>query len=171
VREGDIGVLAEYFGRRMAAELDWDRWPGFAPHIMDALEDHLWPGNVRELRNVVERAVYRWGDFETPIAHVQFDPFDSPWRPRPPEHRRSSAPAASGIAPTAAAPVPAASNFDSIEDLRAAVDAHERAILAHALGKHRWNQRQTAKALGLTYDQLRHCIRKHGLMEGQEDSA
>ena len=27
------------------------------------------------------------------------------------------------------------------------------------------HQRQTAKALGLTYDQLRHCIRKHGLSE------
>jgi psp operon transcriptional activator len=62
----------------------------------------------------------------------------------------------------------AAPSFDSIEDLRAAVDAHERAILAHALGKHRWNQRQTARALGLTYDQLRHCIRKHALMEGQD---
>ena len=169
VREGDIGVLAEYFGRRMAAELDWDRWPGFAPHVMEALEDHPWPGNVRELRNVVERAVYRWASDEMPIAHVQFDPFDSPWRPRPPEHRRaSSAPAPSAPGGGLAAPSPVTANFDSIEDLRAAVDAHERAILAHALGKHRWNQRQTARALGLTYDQLRHCIRKHGLMEGQD---
>jgi psp operon transcriptional activator len=109
-----------------------------------------------------------------PIAHVQFDPFDSPWRPRPPEHRRARAPspAASGgpggAAESHAAASPASVNLDSIEDLRAAVDAHERAILAHALGKHRWNQRQTARALGLSYDQLRHCIRKHGLMEGQE---
>ncbi len=167
VREGDIGVLAEYFGRRMAAELDWDRWPGFAPHVMDGLEDHPWPGNVRELRNVVERAVYRWGSPEMPIAHVQFDPFDSPWRPRPPEHRRSPAPGPAGashVAPAAHAPV----SFDAVEDLRAAVDTHERAILAHALGKHRWNQRQTARALGLTYDQLRHCIRKHALMEGED---
>jgi len=170
VREGDIGVLAEYFGRRMAAELDWDRWPGFAPHVMDALEDHPWPGNVRELRNVIERAVYRWDVPDMPIAHVQFDPFDSPWRPRSPEHRRSNV--AAGAAPAGgghAAPSPAAVNLDTIEDLRAAVDAHERAILAHALGKHRWNQRQTARALGLTYDQLRHCIRKHGLMEGQDE--
>ena len=45
------------------------------------------------------------------------------------------------------------------------MDAHERAIVEHALGKHRWNQRQTAKALGLTYDQLRHCIKKHGLTD------
>lgn len=166
VREGDIGVLAEYFGRRMAAELDWERWPGFAPHVMDALENHPWPGNVRELRNVVERAVYRWDVPDMAIAHVQFDPFDSPWRPRPPEHRRSSAITGSPAAGVASPPV--VENFDTIEDLRAAVDAHERAILAHALGKHRWNQRQTARALGLSYDQLRHCIRKHALMEGQD---
>ncbi len=171
VREGDIGVLAEHFGRRMAAELEWDRWPGFAPHIREALEDYAWPGNVRELRNVVERAVYRWADPDMPIAHVQFDPFDSPWRPRPPEHRRTPAASAGPVAGAASAIAsgPSASvNFEAIDDLRAAVDMHERAILAHALGKHRWNQRQTARALGLTYDQLRHCIRKHALMEGQD---
>ena len=33
VREGDIDVLADYFGRRMAAELGWESWPGFAPHV------------------------------------------------------------------------------------------------------------------------------------------
>jgi psp operon transcriptional activator len=31
-------------------------------------------------------------------------------------------------------------------------------------GRHRHNQRRTAAALGLTYDQLRHCLRKHGLL-------
>jgi psp operon transcriptional activator len=167
VREGDIGVLAEYFGRRMAAELEWDRWPGFAGHVMDSLEDHPWPGNVRELRNVVERAVYRWDDAETPIAHVQFDPFDSPWRPRPPDHRRATASPASAPAAATSGPAPAR-DLDGIDDLRSAVDAHERMILQHALGKHRWNQRQTARALGLSYDQLRHAIRKHQLMEGQD---
>ncbi|PCH75762.1 MAG: hypothetical protein COC07_08655 [Erythrobacteraceae bacterium] len=52
-----------------------------------------------------------------------------------------------------------------IDALRSAVGAHERAIVEFALGKHRWNQRQTAKALGLTYDQLRHCIKKHALAD------
>ncbi|KPP88591.1 transcriptional regulator [Erythrobacter sp. HL-111] len=169
VREGDIGVLAEYFGRRMAAELGWAGWPGFAPHVMDQLEDHPWPGNVRELRNVVERAVYRWDDPAMPIAHVQFDPFESPWKPRTPSHRRNgeAAPASSANVPKAGDFAASAPCFDEIEDLRAAVDAHERAIVEHALGKHRWNQRQTARALGLSYDQLRHCIKKHGLMESE----
>lgn len=70
-----------------------------------------------------------------------------------------------GMAPQS----PAAADLENVDDLRAAVDAHERSIVEHALGKHRWNQRQTAKALGLTYDQLRHCIKKHGLMQEQSE--
>jgi psp operon transcriptional activator len=56
-------------------------------------------------------------------------------------------------------------DYETVADLRSAVEAHERAILEHHLGRNRWNQRQTAKALGLSYDQLRHCLRKHGLAE------
>ena len=56
VREGDIDVLADYFGRRMAAELGWESWPGFAPHVRQQLDSYPWPGNVRELRNIVHRA-------------------------------------------------------------------------------------------------------------------
>src|SRR3546814_1878324 len=58
-REGDIEVLATYFGQRMAAVLGWDEWPGFGPRALAAMEGHDWPGNVRELRNVIERAIYR----------------------------------------------------------------------------------------------------------------
>ena len=159
VREGDIDVLADYFGRRMAAELRWESWPGFAPHVRSQMDAYPWPGNVRELRNVVERAVYRWADWEEPIGHVQFDPFDSPWKPAAPPRPEAATPSAQ--APTSMAPA----EFDTIADLRAAVEAHERTILEHHLGRNRWNQRQTAKALGLSYDQLRHCIRKHGLAE------
>ena len=157
VREGDVPVLADYFGRRMAAELGWEEWPGYAPHVAEAFEDYPWPGNVRELRNVVERAVYRWDDWTSPIGDVVFDPFQSPWKPAP---MPSANPA---VAQPASLVAPSPDRFDDIDDLRAAVDEHERAILVHALGRNRWNQRQTAQALGLSYDQLRHCIRKHGI--------
>lgn len=160
VREGDIYVLAQYFGQRMATELGWEQWPGFSEVAMRALEDHQWPGNVRELRNVIERAVYRWDDWGEPIGYVVFDPFDSPWKPA------SGLVAANEDRPAAVSPpAPVSQNFDSVSDLRLAVDAHEKAILEHALGRNRYNQRQTAKALGLSYDQLRHCMKKHGLMD------
>jgi psp operon transcriptional activator len=162
VREGDIAVLADYFGRRMAAELHWDSWPGFAASVQKAMEDYLWPGNVRELRNVVERAVYRWDDWTQAIGHVQFDPFESPWKPAV-SMRAADAAESETVTPVRVT-APSA-DMDGVADLRAAVDAHERAIIEHHLGRNRYNQRQTAKALGLTYDQLRHCMKKHGLSE------
>ncbi len=161
VREGDIAVLADHFGRRMAAELEWHTWPGFAPHVSRQLEEYSWPGNVRELRNTAERAVYRWDDPAKPVAHIQFDPFDSPWKPCAPAETP-------GARPSERAASAAQGSFDEVSDLRGAVDGHERAILEHHLGRNRYNQRQTAKALGLTYDQLRHCLRKHGLLERAE---
>ncbi|MFA7588584.1 MAG: phage shock protein operon transcriptional activator [Novosphingobium sp.] len=160
VREGDVFVLADHFGRRMASELGWDRWLGFSETALRQLDEHSWPGNVRELRNVVERAVYRWDASDLPVGHVVFDPFDSPWAPAAPSIPRDAVAGVAGVPEGVRS-----SGFDSVTDLRAEVDAHEKAILAHALGRHRYNQRQTAKAIGLSYDQLRHAMKKHGLAD------
>ena len=154
VREGDIVVLAEHFGRRMAAELEWEAWPGFTPEAMATLEAHDWPGNVRELRNTVERAVYRTDSPQDPIAYIDFDPFASPWRPVAAAAAEAKPEAVSPRAVEAAVPA----------DFKSAMDAHERALLEAALTRHRFNQRSTAKAIGLTYDQLRHAMRRHGLL-------
>jgi psp operon transcriptional activator len=164
VREGDIRVLTEYFGRRMATELRWEDWPGFTAGAMTALEEYQWPGNVRELRNVVERAVYRWDDWGVPVAHIVFDPFDSPWKPAEVSASPVGGSTGGSASPQSSAAAPQV-RLDAVTDLKAAVDAHERAILDQALARHRYNQRQTAKALGLSYDQLRHAMKKHGLME------
>ncbi len=161
-REGDVPVLAEHFGRRMANELGWEAWPGFSQGAMDALDAHDWPGNVRELRNVVERAVYRWDDWDRPVAEVVFDPFDSPWRPPAPTQTAPESPTELVRVGPGAKKLPLSAP-GPVSDLRAAVDAHEREILEQALARCRYNQRQTAKALALTYDQLRHAMRRHGL--------
>ncbi len=163
-RSGDIPLLAEHFGRRMAVELDWPNWPGFTSRLVAEFEAYPWPGNVRELRNVVERAVYRAEDPERPIDEVQFDPFHSPWA-------NAQAPAAtaqpmqavndSAEAPVAAAPPPTT----SVSDFRSAIAAYERSILEDALARNRFNQRATASALGLSYDQLRHALKRHKLTE------
>ncbi|HWU01326.1 MAG TPA: phage shock protein operon transcriptional activator [Novosphingobium sp.] len=166
VREGDVPLLAEHFGRRMASELGWERWPGFAPHALGQMERYDWPGNLRELRNVVERAVYRWGDGAGPVVEVVFDPFASPWKPVAPPRAASPDPvrevAVAVREQAGQAPVP---DPAEVTDLRAALEAHEKAILEAALARHRYNQRQTARALSLTYDQLRHALRRHGISQ------
>jgi psp operon transcriptional activator len=165
-RISDIPVLADHFGRRMALELEWDRWPGFSTAAAAKLLSHSWPGNVRELRNVVERAVYRWADAHSAIDEIQFDPFESPWRPLSvPE----PSPATDAPATTPPVQVVAGGSFNpgSCADFRLAVAEYEKAILANALEKCRWNQRAAAAALQLSYDQLRHALKRHDLMSAE----
>ncbi|KPF76426.1 AAA family ATPase [alpha proteobacterium AAP81b] len=160
-RAEDIGVLALHFGRRMASELGWPRFVGFTPQALALLEAHPWPGNIRELKNVVERAVYRWGDEATPVGRIIIDPFESPWRPGGAPAPVASLPAKIDPAGDVAAPARPA----SVADLRAAVHAYEKDLLLAALERCRHNQRKTAAALALTYDQLRHALKRHDLLE------
>jgi psp operon transcriptional activator len=165
VRAEDILILAEHFARRMSIEIGWPEWPGFAPETKKALRSYPWPGNIRELKNAVERAVYRWGDPLTPIADIPFDPFESPWRPKQAIVAHSMNPVESMKTAPAEAPAPSKHDCQSVADLRAAVAEYERDILAAALARSRYNQRETAAALKLSYDQLRHCLRRHGMLE------
>src|SRR5690606_33603995 len=130
-------------------------------------------GNVRELRNVVERSVAR-GRPEAAIAEVVIDPFASPWSlagegpgAPPPEAPPATQPKAA--APLGGILSDPARSFD----LRAALRRVEHDLLKQALEAQRHNQRATARQLGLTYDQLRGRLRKHGLLgddpEPQED--
>ena len=165
-RQGDVPLLAEHFGRRMAVELDWTNWPGFTPRALAEFEAYPWPGNVRELRNVVERAVYRHEDPERPIDEIQFNPFHSPWAPTSGGAPAPSAPLVAAnegeepVSTSSAAVPPVATN-----DFRAAVADYERRILEEALRRNRFNQRATAAALNLSYDQLRHALKRHKLQD------
>jgi psp operon transcriptional activator len=168
-REGDVPLLAEHFGRRMSVELDWSNWPGFSDRAAAEFEAYNWPGNVRELRNVVERAVYRHEDPERPIDEIQFDPFHSPWAPS--ATARAVTQAAAPGSEEEQAPLhlvesaQGAPPADASGDFRAAVAAYERSLLEDALRRNRYNQRATAAALGLSYDQLRHAMKRHKLQD------
>jgi psp operon transcriptional activator len=161
-RQGDVPLLGEHFGRRMAAELEWSNWPGFTLRAVAELEAHHWPGNVRELRNTVERAVYRHEDPERQIDEIQFDPFHSPWAPTTDSAASFVSTPTAELAEAHEAPSapPAATN-----DFRAAVADYERQLLEDALRRNRFNQRATAVALGLSYDQLRHALKRHRLQD------
>lgn len=158
-RIGDIPLLAAHFGASMAAEMDIP-FPGFGVEAMSALRAHSWPGNVRELKNVVERAVFHWarsgGDGQ--INAVTLDPFPdletaaAPALTQPPLTQKNCE-----IRQRPAAPTPAAF------DLRAHLDALEKKLVVEMLAARHGHQGATAKALSLTYDQLRGIIRKHDL--------
>jgi psp operon transcriptional activator len=154
----------------MAVELDWPNWPGFTPRALGKLETYAWPGNVRELRNVVERAVYRHEDPERAIDEIVFNPFHSPWAPGAGDTVEGHAVAAEALvegspAVPQAAPPAVQTPPEFTDDFRGAVAAYERQLLEQALSRNRFNQRATAAALGLSYDQLRHALKRHKLQD------
>jgi psp operon transcriptional activator len=144
-RPEDIPLLAEHFAHGMTRALGRRYFAGFTPAAVERLAGYPWPGNVRELKNVVERSLYRWPRPEEPLGEIVFDPFASPHRP------------ASLGAPAAPAPP-----TGEASDFLARVRRYEAGLLQEAMAAHHFNQRRAAAALGLTYHQLRHYLKKHG---------
>lgn len=153
-RREDIPELAQHFAVQMSAELGWELFQGFTDEAMRALGEHHWHGNIRELKNAVERSLYRWADSETPVAEVILDPFINPYSEQLPAADEVLAP----LADTA---------DQKIDDFNGHIEAIEKNLLQQALAVHGHNQRRTAGALGLSYDQIRGLVRKHGLSQRQ----
>ncbi|RFF28315.1 MULTISPECIES: phage shock protein operon transcriptional activator [unclassified Wenzhouxiangella] len=146
-RREDILPLAEHFAMRMSRELGRELFAGFSRPVLEAMLVHPWPGNVRELKNVVERAVYRLDEPEAPVGTIEFDPFDSPWRPTRPTDGPEQLP------DPAREPI----------DLRAWLDAQEKRLTEAALAATGGHRGKAAERLGLSYDQLRGILRKHDI--------
>jgi len=167
-RGDDALLLAQEFLQRLANRYGRPALR-LQPAALAALRNYPWPGNVRELRNAVERAVYRHEDPERPIDEIVFDPFNSPWAPTAADRVQShSAAAESLIDETRSDAQPISSSPEptpSTNDFRGAVSAYERQLLEDALKRNRFNQRATAAALGLSYDQLRHALKRHKLQD------
>ncbi len=161
-RKEDIMELALHFGQGIAQELGWQRFPGFTHRAQEVLMDYPWPGNVRELKNAVERGVCKSVKKNATISELVLDPFENPWRPRaaaePEENKAESEPpkakSKENKLPSAQQPL----NF------KETLIGVERALLKEALAANRYHQKETARHLSLTYDQLRHAMKKHGLL-------
>ena len=155
--------MAEYFALGMIKELKREYFQGFSDQAMEMLSGYAWPGNLRELRNVVERAVYR-NDPEEPIEVIEFDPFESPYRPLEMEVVETLDPEDAGdLLPE---PAEAGGNEELVslpDDFKEHIRRYEAQLISTALEKYRFNQRKTAQALGLSYDQFRRYLQKYAL--------
>ncbi len=80
-RQGDVPLLAEHFGRRMAVELDWPNWPGFSPRALGRARSLplAWQRPRTPQRRRARSLSSRRS--ERPVDEIVFDPFSSPWAP------------------------------------------------------------------------------------------
>ncbi len=152
-RAEDIPLLANHFGLAMARHLEWPEFKGFTKRAMAVLERDPWPGNIRALKACVERSVARTAPPGGPVTDIVLDPFEGFSGPPAP------APDSGGADPGGPAPVAPGQPVD----LKAHLAAEERRLIVGALAAHRHRQTETARALGLTYEQLRGLLKKYKL--------
>ena len=171
-RRDDILPLSDHFGRKIAAELGAERFPGFAAEASEALLARDWPGNVRELKAVIERNTAKaWLTDETlsnPIGGnatgpLIFDPFASP-------HRLQDAEPLPQMEAAITPPMQdAAHSIDDMPSLppqtgfQTRVLAFERKLILEAMQISKNHQGKAAERLELTYHQFRGLMRKHRL--------
>lgn len=153
-RREDILQLAQHFAVKMAGELGMALFEGFGESAKASLLEYTWPGNVRELKNVVERAVYSGLGREGLISAIDFDPFDSPWRPE--------------VKIAEAAEAVPTSKMHGPYDFKTHIQDYEIELLKRALEDCRYNQKKTAEHLGMTYHQLRGYLRKYEITESED---
>lgn len=184
-RRDDIMPLADHFGKKIAAELGADRFPGFTAEASERLMERNWIGNVRELKTIVERnTAQAWLADETlsdpigggPAGPLQFDPFESPHRLRGPQPHLTltpTQPQLEAFGEPSDAPMPAyiLPPLESDEALSAKATTNfqdrvltfERKLIDEALRLSSNHQGKAADHLGLSYHQFRGLMRKHGL--------
>ena len=149
-RTDDILLLAEHFAITMTKELERAVFPGFSPEAQKTLQEYPWPGNVRELKNAVERAVYRMTE-DKAISEITLDPFASPYRPTQKTQKDKN---------VGATTAPLTFPINLKQDTR----EREIQIIEAALEAAKYNQRDAADNLQLTYHQLRGYLKKYGLV-------
>jgi psp operon transcriptional activator PspF len=143
-RMDDLPGLAAYFLSCFREDVAGVTVSEISADALDRLAAYDFPGNVRELKNVVERAVYMASGATLGAADIE--------AALPPD--RSEPAALSGLA---------GFHDDATLPLAERVDAFERALCKDALERARYNQKEAAALLGLTYDQFRQRYRKYGL--------
>ncbi|WP_321282611.1 phage shock protein operon transcriptional activator [uncultured Vibrio sp.] len=155
-RREDILSLAEYYAIKMCRELQLEYFVGFTAEAERSLLEYPWPGNVRELKNVIERAIYQHGLNTDPIDQLIFNPFATVWGN------------ALGHSNEQVEPEPEVTeqctHVQFPLDYKQWQEEQDISLLNRALEEAKFNQRQAAELLGLSYHQLRGMVRKYGLV-------
>jgi two-component system response regulator AtoC len=140
-RVADIPMLMAFFRDIYADKYNSVRRE-FSPQMISAFQRYHWPGNIRELENSMRRFVI-FGDKEMLIGEMKM--------PKSPE------------------PLDMNFVYDGSMSLkvmsRKATRQLETRIILNALKTHRWNRKQAARALNISYRALLYKLKEAGAVE------
>jgi two-component system response regulator AtoC len=190
-RREEIPFLTDHFLKKYSVQYN-KPMTAISPQLSQRFMDYEWPGNVRQLENMVKRMVVLGSeapivaDLQQPATHFGCRPQPASVAPRPPAAPPVPAAAADPAVPAWAAAVPAAavpigvpvpsagpappghgangaSSVSLKEIARAAAREAERELILRMLTRTRWNRKEAAEILGISYKALLYKIKENGL--------
>jgi two-component system, NtrC family, response regulator AtoC len=162
-RKEEIPFLSDYFLEKFASQYN-KPVVELARETLEAFMEYDWPGNVRELENTIKRAVVL-GTESTIRKEVAIATAANRRRAQAQPIREIAAPP---VPPAAIAPPQAAAPSDSgaysLKRLsRSAAREVERDLILRMLERTRWNRKEAAGFLGISYKALLYKVKEFGL--------
>ena len=178
-RREEVPILVDYFLKKYSVQYN-KPCVDLSADTMRLLMDYDWPGNIRELENLIKRTVVLGSEapIRKEIAHgiaiaaqrqasvVSRQPSVAPAIRNP----QSAIVPVVGSGPTApltpteiACAAAAAGNYSLKDISRTAAREAERELIFKMLQQTRWNRKETAEILGISYKALLYKIKENGL--------
>jgi DNA-binding NtrC family response regulator len=173
-RQEEIPVFLEFLLRKYS-EYYGKQPPPFTDYALSRMMEYNWPGNIRELENLVKRYVIVGNESQIIrelVSHKstlvsQSGAANPLWEPK-----RDGSTSATPAAPQSSVPGESemseaigSESLSLLEIGRRAAMAAERGAIEKALNETRWNRRQAAKILKVSYKAL---LNKMKMMEEQD---
>ncbi len=172
-RREEIPALAEHFLEHYSVHYNKPSHRAGAGHAAPAHE-YDWPGNVRELENLIKRAVVLGDATESLAARSGRRHCRRASRPDGPDRRRCSL-ATRRPTPHRSSPSrqplrrPALTGISLKDISRIAAREAERELIFRMLQQTRWNRKETAEILGISYKALLYKIKETDSTRPRDD--
>jgi DNA-binding NtrC family response regulator len=164
-RREEIQLFLAYFLRKYSEYYGKNPAP-FSDYAIGRMMEYTWPGNIRELENLVKRYVIVGNESQIIRELSTHKPIVSSlsgaspiWGLRDNSNaQQSAAPAATAVAPAGAVTSMPSTGTEEMPSLleigRRAATLAEREAIERVLAQTRWNRRQAAKILKISYKAL-----------------
>ena len=187
-RREEIPMLTDHFVKKYSVQYN-KPFPGISQDLAHLFLEYEWPGNVRQLENMIKRMVVLGSEAPivqelqqpaSPLHHWSHTTSSTAPRPTAPPLQPAVPPPAAAAAPVAVAAAPAALGIDSVAAMaapagagaanvslkdiaRTAARGAERELILRMLTRTRWNRKEAAEILGISYKALLYKIKENGL--------
>jgi two-component system response regulator AtoC len=176
-RREEIPFLTDHFLKKFSVQYN-KPMAAVTADLARLFMEYEWPGNVRQLENMIKRMVVLGSEapilteLQQPAALFPLRSYASssattrPAVPPPAPVPMAPPPAPPAVVEAVAGPAPAAraAGNVSLKDIaRTAAREAERELILRMLTRTRWNRKEAAEILGISYKALLYKIKENGL--------